>query len=113
MTDLIKKVYDTNRARDMEIFSRRLLKLGEEYGEACQAFLSVSSENNGKNKTWADVREELVDVLVVTVDLLCHDLPDEPESNVVSKAKIVTDLLDRKLDKWTKKIKKKQETAPK
>ena len=109
--DLIKKVRDTNRDRDMAIFARRLLKLGEEYGEASQAYLSVSSESNGKNKTWDDVREELVDVLVVTLDLLCHDFPDEDETDVSAKEARVLDIMDKKLDKWKKKMKKKQDQA--
>lgn len=103
MTDIIGKVYAANRDRRMEIFARRLLKLGEEYGEASQAYLSVSSEKNGKNKTWDDVREELVDVLVVTLDLLCHEFPDETDTSVESKFEGINRELDRKLKKWAKK----------
>lgn len=103
MPDIIEKVHGANRDRRMEIFARRMLKLGEEYGEASQAYLSVSSEKNGKNKTWDDVREELVDVLVVTLDLLCHQFPDEDEAAVEDKMKFINKELDRKLKKWAKK----------
>ena len=103
MTDIITKVHGANRDRRMEIFARRMLKLGEEYGEASQAYLSVSSEKNGKNKSWEDVREELVDVLVVTLDLLCHEMPDEKNSTLESKMAKINKELDRKLAKWAKK----------
>jgi len=102
--DIISKVHAANRDRRMELFARRMLKLGEEYGEASQAYLSISSEKNGKNKTWDDVREELVDVLVVTLDLLCHKFPDEhEETNATDKAIVINKELDRKLKKWAKK----------
>lgn len=104
MTDIISKVHAANRDRRMEIFARRMLKLGEEYGEASQAYLSVSSEKNGKNKTWEDVREELVDVLVVTLDLLCHQFPDEPDPiTAEARSEVINMELDRKLKKWAKK----------
>jgi NTP pyrophosphatase (non-canonical NTP hydrolase) len=103
MKDIISKVHAANRDRRMEIFARRMLKLGEEYGEASQAYLSVSSEKNGKNKTWEDVREELVDVLVVTVDLLCHEFPDEKDTSLESKLASIHHELNRKLKKWAKK----------
>lgn len=101
--NIIKKVWDANRNRTMDIFARRLLKLGEEYGEANQAYLSVSSEKNGKNKTWDDVREELVDVLVVDLDLLCHQFPDEDELTFEKRMEVIEKILDRKLKKWAKK----------
>jgi NTP pyrophosphatase (non-canonical NTP hydrolase) len=111
MDDLFGKVFQTNRQRVMDIFDRRMLKLGEEYGEACQAYLSVSSENNSKKKSWDDVREELVDVLVVTLDLLCHTMPDEKDMTEEEKLASVTKILNRKLDKWAKKIKKSEDTS--
>jgi NTP pyrophosphatase (non-canonical NTP hydrolase) len=102
--NIIEKVHAANRDRRMELFARRLLKLGEEYGEASQAYLSVSSEKNGKDKSWADVREELVDVLVVTLDLLCHQFPDDHEQmNLDDKILMIHREMDRKLKKWAKK----------
>lgn len=103
MPDIIEKVHGANRDRRMEIFARRMLKLGEEYGEASQAYLSVSSEKNGKNKSWSDVREELVDVLVVTLDLLCYELPDGSGADLESIKEAINKELDRKLAKWAKK----------
>lgn len=49
----------------------------EELGELAEAYLGVTSSNNGKNKTWSDVREEIVDVLIVSLDLALTPLPGE------------------------------------
>ena len=46
-----------------------MTKLLEEIGEVSQAFLSVTSESNDKKKTWADVREEAADVLIIAADI--------------------------------------------
>ena len=111
MTDIIAKVHEANKSRTMDIFDRRVIKLGEEYGEACQAFLSVSSENNSKNKSWPDVREELVDVVIVALDLLLHEMPDESNTTLESKAAAIHSELDRKLRKWHKKQKRKDDVS--
>lgn len=107
--DIIKKVWGANRNRKMETFGRRLLKLGEEYGEANQAYLSVSSENNSKNKSWEDVREELADCIIVALDLYCHQMPDEEETDQEIKVAQLHADIDRKLKKWHKKQKKKDD----
>lgn len=109
--DIIHKVWEANRKRDMAIFARRMLKLGEEYGEASQAFLSVSSENNSKNKSWDDVREELTDCIIVALDLYCHKMPDEDEATLESKLASLHSMLDKKLKKWHKKQKKKDDVS--
>ena len=72
MDNLIKKVWDANPKRKNKNMARRLLKLGEEYGEANQAYIAVTSKNNDKQKTWADVREELSDVVIVALDIFAH-----------------------------------------
>lgn len=109
--DVINKVWEANRKRDMAIFARRMLKLGEEYGEASQAFLSVSSENNSKNKSWEDVREELTDCIIVALDLYCHQMPDESEVTLDSKVASLHAMLDKKLKKWHKKQKHKDDVS--
>lgn len=111
MDDLIKKVHEANKARAMEIFGRRMLKLGEEYGEAAQAYLSVSSENNSKKKTWGDVREELTDVLIVAMDLFLHQMPDEDDASIEAKVEALHAELDRKLKKWHKRQKKQEDQS--
>jgi len=104
--DVFEKIWGANRKRTMETFGRRLLKLGEEFGEACQAYLSVSSDNNSKNKSWEDVREELSDTIIVAMDLYCHTFPDEKDVSLDTKMEQLHSDIDRKLKKWAKKQKK-------
>lgn len=109
--DVFAKIWHANLKRDMTIFARRLLKLGEEYGEANQAYLSVSSENNSKDKSWEDVREELADTIIVAMDLYCHAMPDEENVTLESKMAQLHSDIDRKLKKWHKKQKKREDTS--
>ena len=108
MSEIYEKVRDANPERKLEQLDRRMVKLGEEYGEACQAYLSVSSETNGKDKTWTDVREELVDVIIVAMDILLTRFPDEPLGTHDEKMKLVNKMVDKKLSKWAKKKAAKQ-----
>lgn len=105
------KIWHANRKRTMALFPRRLLKLGEEYGETNQAYLSVSSEKNGKDKTWADVREELADTIIVAMDLYCHEMPDEENVTLEDKIAQLNIDIDRKLKKWDKKQKSKDDLS--
>jgi NTP pyrophosphatase (non-canonical NTP hydrolase) len=66
---LAEAIRDANPNRSIANLNRRILKLIEEYGEATQAYLNVTSPANAKNKTWADVREELTDCFIVAVDI--------------------------------------------
>lgn len=111
MEDLFAKIRAANKKRKMANFARRLLKLGEEYGEANQAFLSVTSKSNSKNKSWEDVREELVDVLIVNIDLLLHTFPGEEELNETERQALIWEMIERKLGKWDKANKKNGDTS--
>lgn len=62
-------VREANPTRNASNLDRRALKLIEEFGEAAQAYLNVTSPSNGKSKTWDDVREEIADVLIVALDI--------------------------------------------
>jgi hypothetical protein len=108
MADIFDKVRDANPERKLSELDRRMVKLGEEYGEACQAYLSVSSATNGKDKTWTDVREELVDVIIVAMDILLTQFPDEPQGTHEEKMNLVNKMVDKKLVKWAKKKAAKQ-----
>lgn len=55
--------------KDFSVCDRRLIKLMEEMGEVSEAFLNITSLNNSKNKSWEDVREELVDCFIVGLDI--------------------------------------------
>jgi hypothetical protein len=67
--DLISSICNANPDRGEFNIHRRIIKLAEELGEVSEAYLNVTSVNNGKNKTWDDVREEFADVLIVAVDV--------------------------------------------
>ena len=114
MDSLINKVRIANPKRKKKNIDRRLLKLGEEYGETVQAYLAVSSKNNIKKKSWQDVREELSDVVIVALDILLTEMPDENYDDKLKEREIETRIcseISRKLMKWTDKIiDKKNET---
>lgn len=69
------------------------MKLMEELGEATQAYLSSEkiSGNNYKELTKDDVKEELVDTLLVTFSLLYKLDANETE---------IEQLINKKIDKW-------------
>lgn len=72
-------IFDIVQAADVErtidTLERRMLKLNEEQGELGEAYLSVTSLQNAKNKTWDDVREEAVDVAIMALDILATPFP--------------------------------------
>lgn len=76
MEDLVVMVRDVNPHRTPANLNRRLLKVLEELGETSEAYLSVSSPHNYKNKTWEDYREESVDTLIVLIDVALTKLGD-------------------------------------
>lgn len=66
---IVESILAANPNRQQDNLHRRIFKLSEEYGEIIEAYLNVTSSSNGKGKTWADVREEAVDLLIVAVDV--------------------------------------------
>jgi hypothetical protein len=69
ISSVLDSVARANPTRSGPSLERRVSKLLEEIGETAQAFLSVTSVNNDKKKTWADVCEEAADVLIIAVDI--------------------------------------------
>lgn len=104
LLDLIDVVDAANPGRKAKNMERRVMKAGEEYGEAVQAYLAVTSKNNKKQKSWADVREEVSDFVIVGLDLLLTRFPDEPKNITDSeiRARLMAEIM-RKLGKWTEK----------
>jgi len=98
--DTLESIRIANLNRIFDTLPRRLLKLSEEKGEVSEAFLSVSSASNYKDKTWDDVREELVDVMIVAIDCLWLDYPDEEGISPDDKRDKINDLVSCKLQKW-------------
>jgi NTP pyrophosphatase (non-canonical NTP hydrolase) len=67
--DIISAINEANPGRNRATLHRRIMKLGEEYGEVSEAYLNVTSPHNGKGMSWDDVREEFADLLIVAVDV--------------------------------------------
>jgi NTP pyrophosphatase (non-canonical NTP hydrolase) len=105
MDQLIHKIRHANPKRRIKQIERRLLKLGEELGEVNQAYISSTSKNNRKNKTWKDVREELCDVIIIAMDILLTEMPDENYNHFSDEEKEksidqrILNEIDRKLTK--------------
>ena len=103
MADIVKAVRAANPTRHNSNLERRMLKLVEEVGEASQALLAVTSVNNGKKKTWDDVREEITDVIVVAIDIALTAMPDQDDKSADEVQAIIEKEVARKLKKWVKK----------
>jgi NTP pyrophosphatase (non-canonical NTP hydrolase) len=105
MTDLgwfYDKINDANPNRRLGTLWRRMAKLAEEYGELWEAYLNVTSANNGKNKTWEDVREESIDVVIVAIDIAATRLPIDQGKSDEEVRKEIAKILLLKLAKWEK-----------
>jgi hypothetical protein len=100
--DIIDAIRDANPGRSHENIDRRCLKLCEEVGETSQAVLAVTSENNHKNMTWADVREELTDTIILGFDMLLTPMPDQDEMSDDERLEAIKAEFERKLAKWAR-----------
>lgn len=103
MDEIFDRIYRSNPKRDLKKLVRRLGKVGEEYGEAWEAFLGSTSESNFKEKTWIDFREEMIDVLIIAIDILYTDLGDGSSSKEEIEEEIIR-LFHKKMDKWDKQL---------
>ena len=73
---IVDCIRDANPTRSITCLRRRLMKLLEELGEGCEAYLSTTGSTNYKQKTWADYREEACDIMIVMIDVALTELPD-------------------------------------
>lgn len=120
MIDAIKKIEEANPNRSESNLERRILKIGEELGELSEAYLNITSTLNEKNKTWNDVREEAIDILIIAADVALTVLETDPgvkieqdpishlvwnEETTKAVYQKVHSELDRKLQKWLDKQK--------
>lgn len=109
--EILRHIYEVVQKRQPTFSERythrRVTKLGEETGEVSEAFLSVTSESNGKNKTWIDVREEAVDSAIVALDIALTKFPGEEDWDDDKLYLAVEDMIAKKLKKWKKKLKDK------
>lgn len=81
--ELVNKVAAANPSRNADNLYRRLLKVIEEMGETSEAYLSVTSPANYKNKSWLDYREEAVDTLIVLIDISLTQLTNFPPAALI------------------------------
>jgi hypothetical protein len=91
---------EANFNRHFETILRRLGKLGEEYGEAWRAYLSLTTEGNPRNETWDGFREELIDTAIMAIDIAMTELPDDDGRDDLRRK--MRETLDLKLAKWRK-----------
>lgn len=107
--NILALVRAANPSRNIKNVERRQLKLGEEYGEANQALVAVTSKRNRKNKSWADYREELTDVVIIAMDILLTECPDEKGLTEEQLEARILEEFNRKLAKWTSKMESQEE----
>lgn len=103
MEDLVTMVRDVNPHRSPDNLTRRLLKILEELGETAEAYLSVSSPHNYKNKTWFDYREEACDTLIVLIDVGLTQITSSfpPATMLPSSINVATSHSFESLDRLT------------
>ena len=113
--DIIKAVYDAKVEKNKENLGtsrlmRRVIKLSEEVGEVAEAALGVTADDgeNYKEKTYDDLREEIVDTLIVGMDLVLSIFPDEEDMTYEQIIENRSKIFERKIDKWLQKKKKKK-----
>lgn len=105
MTDIMTMIYEANKGRrNLQNLHRRITKTGEELGELGEAFLYVTSIENSKNKTWEDVREEAVDIILMGVDIALTPLPGDEEKSPEEIEQDVVNMIVKKLEKWKAQI---------
>jgi NTP pyrophosphatase (non-canonical NTP hydrolase) len=97
---LMVAIRDANPDREFNTLARRMIKLMEEMGEASEAYLNMTNGTNSKKKTWDDLREELVDVVIVAVDMLLTPFPGQQEMTNAELEDEIMEILGRKLRKW-------------
>lgn len=97
--DILDAIREVGAGRSMENIHRRLMKLGEEYGEVLQAYLALTG-NNYKGMTADDLREELVDIVLVSLDLLLHRVPGEENLSEDELGMRIEAVFRTKIEKW-------------
>ncbi|BAU86943.1 hypothetical protein SLA_6074 [Streptomyces laurentii] len=78
VTQLRKWLDDEGQAAAGDVRLLRVLKIGEEFGEASEAITGALGANprKGASHTWTDVEKELADVIVTAMVALSTITPD-------------------------------------
>lgn len=104
MKEIFDIIYKANPRRSLDNLERRVMKITEEAGEATAAYLNVTSELNSKGSSWEDLREELLDTMIIAIDCLYTPMPiDERKTREQIEAEIFEEF-KRKMAKWEKQI---------
>ncbi len=110
--NLIKEIQKTgDEFRSSDNLHRKMMKTMEEVGELSEALMGVTSKTNYKNKTWEDVLEESVDVVLMGLDIALTIPPREcslDEDNEALRRKKVEDMFRKKLKAWEEKASSQQ-----
>lgn len=109
MEQILQTIFEINPSRNVDNLDRRVLKLCEEAGEVCEAYLSATSRLNQKNKTWCDVREEVIDALIVCIDILYTEV-DELQSKKEFDEELIR-IFSLKMEKWRSQIDAKRDVT--
>lgn len=98
---LLRAILEANPDRNVGNIERRLIKIGEELGEASEAYLVASTTNKTrKKKTYKDVREELMDISIVALDCALTRFPGEDSMTAEDIEFECMEILSEKLAKW-------------
>jgi len=111
MYNLIKIIQDANPKRAVANLSRRVIKLGEELGETCEAYLYVTTEEPRKELTWEDFREEAIDTAIVGIDLALTKLPIDEDKTPEEIEREVIEVFEQKLNKWRRQLERGQDAT--
>lgn len=97
----LRAVQAANPGRGFHNMARRLIKLGEELGEASEAYLvATTTAKSRKKKTTADLREELIDLGIVALDCALTRMPGEENATDEEIEAAIMEVLATKLAKW-------------
>ena len=103
---LVAEAFDLSRKKEKKTLWQLIIKAGEEYGEMCQAFLSMTGApgNKWRGKTQEDMWEEIIDQHLVNLAIMARS---EMTQDKYEK------MMRKKLDSWLKKINKKTKGSKK
>lgn len=97
MNEALENIYKASRANESKTIQQITLKLMEEMGEVAEALLSYTEAPGCKykGKTIDDLKEEIIDVIIVSF-VLTEKLGMEKEE--------IKEIIKRKVDKWVNKV---------
>ena len=94
---VVSKAFKLSREKEGKSLEQLIMKTGEEYGEMCQAFLSMTGApaNKWRGKTQEDFFEEMIDLHLCNIAVMAK--------SGLTQAKYA-ELMRKKLKSWESKI---------